>query len=246
MIEIKSYYAKTHQGPYLNINEDDVQVDLEYKIFNIFDGFGGSSIGDKAVDLVKEKIESFFSRVSNDPDATMPYFYSPRYLLETNALINAIHLAHNSLLEENSSKQMNERAGVSVLSAMMSESILSLVSIGNCCAYLMRNNQLSLISPPDCISPIEKTEHNINLKTFPLVALGLHDEIMPKVWEINIQEGDRIVFLSDGVFSRLGMDDLKFVLRDNERSEHQAILDLFKAANDKGNLDNQSAILVSV
>lgn len=246
MIDIKSYYGKTHQGPYLNLNEDDIQINLEYKIFTVLDGFGGSSVGDKAIDLVKDKLESFFSKVSNDPDATMPYFYSPRYLIETNALVNSLFLAHNSLLDDNKTHEMNERGGVSILSGMISESILSLVSVGNCAGFLYRNNQISVISTPDCIAPVGRIEQNLLHKTFPLVALGLHEELTPKIWEINLLPGDKIVFLTDGVFSRLGLEDLKYAIDQEPNDNYLAVKNLFKAANDRGNLDNQSAIIVSV
>jgi len=126
MIEIESYYAKTFQGPYLNINEDDILVDLENRLFAVFDGFGGGSVGDAAVDLAKEKIGSFFSKVSVDPDATMPYFFSPNYLLETNCLINALEIAHAGLIANNKNRPMSERAGVSCLVGIVSDNILSL------------------------------------------------------------------------------------------------------------------------
>ncbi|EQC51251.1 PP2C family serine/threonine-protein phosphatase [Bacteriovorax sp. DB6_IX] len=246
MIDIQSYFAKTHQGPYLNLNEDDILVDLNNRLFALFDGFGGSSIGDQAVDLCKKKVEGFFSKVSADPDATMPYFYSPKYLLETNALINSTFLAHEALLKENSSREMNERGGVSQILAMISENILSLVSVGNCAAFLYRNGRVSLISSPDCISPIGSIEQNITYRTFPLSALGLYEDLDPKVWEVNLQQGDKVVLLSDGIFSRLGVDDLRVILDKHGTDEHESVKSLINLSNDRGNLDNQSAIILSV
>jgi len=246
MIEIQSYFAKTHQGPYLNLNEDDILVDLENRLFAVFDGFGGSSIGDQAVDLCKNKVEGFFSKVSADPDATMPYFYSPKYLLETNALINSTFLAHEAILAENSKREMNERGGVSSLLAMISENILSLVAVGNCAAFLYRNGRVSILSSPDCVSPIGSIEQNITNRTFPLVALGLYEDLNPKAWEVNLQAGDKVILLSDGVFSRLGIEDLRLSLDSNTSDEHAAVKSLLSQANDRGNLDNQSAIILSV
>jgi serine/threonine protein phosphatase PrpC len=246
MIEIQSYFAKTHQGPFLNLNEDDILVDLENRIFAVFDGFGGSSIGDQAVDLCRKKIEGFFSKVSADPDATMPYFFSHKYLLETNALINSTHLAHEALIEENKKREMNERGGVSSVVGMISENILSLVSVGNCAAFLYRNGKVSLINSPDCISPIGSIEQNLANRTFPLSALGLYDDLSLKVWEVNLSDGDKVILLSDGIYSRLGLEDLRLTIDSNLDDEHAAVKSLIGQANDRGNLDNQSAIILSV
>ena len=61
-MELSSYYGKTDQGPYLNINEDDILIDLEARLFGVFDGLGGGSIGNEAVSLVKNKMYSFFNQ----------------------------------------------------------------------------------------------------------------------------------------------------------------------------------------
>ncbi|OIQ15705.1 MAG: hypothetical protein BM556_17265 [Bacteriovorax sp. MedPE-SWde] len=246
MIDIQSYFAKTHQGPYLNLNEDDILVDLENRIFAVFDGFGGSGIGDQAVDLTKKKVEGFFAKVSSDPDSTMPYYYSHKYLLETNALINATHLAHESLINDNKNREMNERGGVASLVAMLSENILSIVSVGNCAAFLYRNGRVSLISSPDCISPIGSIEQNLTNRTFPLSGLGLYDDLSPKVWEVNLSAGDKVILLTDGIYSRLGLDDIRLCLDSSLVDEHESVRSLIVQANDRGNLDNQSAIIVSV
>lgn len=44
-MKLKSYAAKTHQGPYLEINEDGYEFDFENELYMILDGFGGSGIG---------------------------------------------------------------------------------------------------------------------------------------------------------------------------------------------------------
>ena len=204
MIDIQSYYGKSHQGPHLNLNEDDIYINLENRIFNVLDGLGGSNIGDQAVDLVKGKIDDFFSKVSADPDATMPYFYNPKYLLETNVLVNSIFLAHSALCDLNEKRAMSDRGAVAGLFTILSENILSIISIGNCCAYLYRNGQVSLLSAPDCVVPVGSYQQNIEHRTFPLQAMGLYDDLSPKIWEHNVHKDDIILLLTDGIYGHLG------------------------------------------
>ena len=114
MIELKRYSAKTDQGPFLNVNEDDVDVDIINKLYLLFDGFGGAGIGDESVKIVRDNIKSFYLKFGSDPDSTFPFYYSPKYLLEGNALVNAINYSHDILKKHNKSKEMSDR-GLSLI-----------------------------------------------------------------------------------------------------------------------------------
>src|SRR5688572_25316824 len=114
-MRLKAYAAQTHQGPYLQVNEDAYDFDFENELFMILDGFGGSGIGDKAVEKLKLDIKTFYTQLSDDPDATMPLYYNPRNLLEGNAIINSMMNAHQGLVNANNGKPVNQRAGSSAL-----------------------------------------------------------------------------------------------------------------------------------
>ena len=62
-MRLKAYAAQTHQGPYLQVNEDGYDFDFDHELFMIFDGFGGSGVGDKAVDKLKQDIRYFYSEL---------------------------------------------------------------------------------------------------------------------------------------------------------------------------------------
>ena len=89
-MDLKIFSAETHQGPYLNINEDGCDYDFSNNIYMILDGFGGSGVGDKVVREIKDNIKRFYTQIASDINATMPFFYSPKYLIEGNALINSL------------------------------------------------------------------------------------------------------------------------------------------------------------
>ncbi|WP_419168018.1 PP2C family protein-serine/threonine phosphatase [Halobacteriovorax sp.] len=246
MRELESFFARTHQGPYLNLNEDSTYINLKQKIFGIFDGFGGSGISDLNLESVTKSIENYFTKLSGDPNATMPYFYSPQYVLETNALVNAMMIAHKNLMAINKKKEMKDKGGVSVALTMLSENILSVVSCGNCVALLYREGALSQISAPDSPTQISTSDNTHHKSTFPLVALGLYEEISPKIWEVNVMPHDKVILLSDGVYGSLSLNDIKRVVQELGPDEVTQIDGLFNFANRKGNLDNQSAIIFSI
>jgi serine/threonine protein phosphatase PrpC len=63
-MRLKTFSAKTHQGPYLETNEDGYDFDFENNLFMVFDGFGGSGIGDRIVENLKNEIKKFYTQIT--------------------------------------------------------------------------------------------------------------------------------------------------------------------------------------
>ncbi|MBY0414903.1 MAG: SpoIIE family protein phosphatase [Bdellovibrionales bacterium] len=243
MIDLKSYGMQTHQGPHLNLNEDVVEADLINNLFMLIDGFGGSNVGDRAAMLIRDQLKRSFTKIAIDPEATFPFFYSHRYLIEGNALINAFHNAHKAMNRDNEEKTMDNRGGASVIAASIAENILTLVSTGNCVAYLYRKGQLSLEVLPDSLASLSRDSLDSRLQSIPMSGIGLFEDLHYTVRELRVSEGDLIVLLSDGVYSRLVNDEIKNTIERGE-SELEIIKELFRLSNDRGNLDNQSGIVL--
>ena len=144
-MKVKAYAAQSHQGPYLEVNEDGHEADVINGLYMVLDGYGGSGIGDKAVDLVRKKVKHFFTRINEDSNATLPFYYSKKYLLEGNALINAVHFAHRNLMDENEKLDLSSRGGASGVLTSLSDNIVTIVSTGNCRAYLYRKGRIENI-----------------------------------------------------------------------------------------------------
>jgi len=244
MIELKKFTYRTHQGPYLELNEDDVEVDLSNNLFMLFDGFGGSNSGDRAVRELKENIKKFYTKIGGDPDSTLPFYYSYKYLLEGNALLNSMHYAHKILKDQNGEKELSSRGGASAVIGALDDNILTISSTGNCMAYLFKEGHLEVIIPPDTISYFSYDHYQRHFHTAPLSGFGLFDDLHLTVREVKLAKGDAFVFLSDGVFSRLEKTELIFTLNKHNASDEEKIDDLFDMANERGNLDNQSALIL--
>ncbi|MBC7537196.1 MAG: SpoIIE family protein phosphatase [Bacteriovorax sp.] len=244
MIELKSYGMNSHQGPHLNLNEDYVEVDLVNNLFMVIDGFGGSNIGDKAALMIRDTLKRSYTKIANDPDSTLPFFFSHKYLIEGNALINALHVAHQNISRENESKSINSRGGGSVLSAAMAENILTLVSTGNCGAYLYRKGHLTCEILPDSLRSLSRDRFTSYLHTVPMSGVGLFEDLHYQVKELKISGGDIVILLTDGVYARLEESEIKYTVEKNLESELEIIKELFKLANDRGNLDNQTALIL--
>lgn len=244
MIELKSYALQSHQGPHLNLNEDVVDVDITNNLFLMIDGFGGSNVGDRAAAMIKDTIKRSFTKIAIDPDSTLPFFFSHKYLIEGNALINAFHTAHQSVNRDNENKNMDNRGGGSVLAAALAENIITLVSSGNCTAYLYRKGRLTQEVLPDSLGQLSRDNFQSYMHSVPMSGIGLFEDLHYNVRELKLTEGDTILILTDGAYGRVDQDEIKHVLEKNQNRELDVIKELFKISNSRGNMDNQSALVL--
>lgn len=243
-MRLKAYAAQTHQGPYLQVNEDAYEFDFENDLYMIFDGFGGSGIGDRAVDRLKQEIKTFYTQISDDPNATMPLYYNPRNLLEGNAILNSMMNAHQNLLKSNLEKPVNQRAGASAIVAVKAESLLVLVGVGSCSAYHFRQGKLSKIIVEDTFQGLSKDQFESRFRTSPMNALGMYPEMGQQLREIRLAEGDKVLLMTDGVYAQLTEDELLYHLNKAAPDAQERVNSLLKLSNTRGNTDNQTAVIL--
>lgn len=243
-MKLKSFTAQSDQGPFLQINEDAYDFDIENDLFMLFDGFGGVGCGDIAVTQLKENIKKFYTQITADPDSTLPFFYSPKYLIEGNALVNAMLYTHDSLVRENFKKEIALRAGASGIFAAKAESVLTLSSVGNCIAYLYRRGSLKKIFIEDSFKFLSNDDYESHLKTMPLSGFGLFPDLYYQVKEIRLFEDDKVLLMTDGAYGRLNEDEIRDIISNPKIENKSKITELFSLSNSRGNMDNQSVMIL--
>ena len=240
---LKNYTAKTDQGPWLQINEDAYLIDYTGGLFLILDGFGGSGVGDKIVDLAGKAIGRFYLKSGQDPDATLPFFYEHQYLLESNVLINSLYHAHHLIKKENGDKKLSACGGTSAIGVALSKNRLCLSSTGNCAAYLHRKGTLDYLVRPDGFFSLTQDIRPDLFENLPAGALGLFDDIHLNNSELQIAPGDLILLMTDGVHHLLGKEDIHHII-DEKTSDKKKIESLFHLANSRGNKHNQTTVFL--
>lgn len=243
-MRLKAYAAQTDQGPLLQVNEDGYDFDFENDLYMIVDGFGGSGVGDRAMEKLKQEIKDFYTQISDDPNATMPLYYNPRNLLEGNAILNSMMSAHQNLLRSNLERPINQRAGASAIVAVKAESVMILVGVGNCCAYHFRKGKLSKIIVEDTFQYLAQDQFNLKFRTSPLNAIGMYPEIGHQMREVRLAEGDKVVLLTDGVYAQISEDELLYALNKPSPDANERLNSLLKLSNSRGNTDNQTAMIL--
>ena len=243
-MRLKSYAAQTHQGPYLQVNEDGYEFDFENDLYMVLDGFGGSGIGDRAVEKLKHEIKTFYSQMSDDPHATMPLYYNPKNLLEGNAILNSMMNAHQNLYKANSEKPVNQRAGSSAVVAVRAESLMVLVGVGNCCAYHYRQGSLAKIIIEDNLKYLSKNQIESRFRTAPMTAIGMYPELNYQMREVRLLEGDKLLMMTDGVYSQVQDEEILHHLNRASPTPQDRLNSLLKLSNSHGNTDNITAMIL--
>lgn len=242
-MKLSSYTGVSESGPILNVNEDTWKVDLINQIYMVVDGFGGSGIGDVVAKETIENVSKFYTKIGGDEDSTFPFSFSHKYLIEGNALINALQYTNKQICEKNISKAMNDRGGASGIFVAQSDRVLNIVSVGNCQAHLYRMGRLIPLVLPDSLELLGRDLSKREFYTSPLSGLGLFEDLHLQCKEIGVQKDDQIVILTDGAYSRLRDKELKHLL-DQKSTNREKIKEVFTLVNERGNLDNQTILIL--
>ena len=239
----KRYAVETSKGPYLENNEDDYSVDLNKKLFMVLDGFGGLNVGDKAAQAVRDDINSFYENFVTDPNMTLSFFYSPQYLIEGNALINACLHAHKNLFEKNKSLPMPSRGGVSGIVGVIADATLFMISVGNCSSFLLRNSEIDKLNHSESFKHFSAGFNISKEIEIPMNAFGMFERLSFQTQEIRILNNDKILIGSDGAFSGMSDGSVKTIFEDNTtESLSEKIKKSFSLSNNYGNTDNQTLL----
>lgn len=244
MLQLKSFTAVSDQGPSFQLNEDALEIDLKNNLFLVVDGFGGTGAGDVVAKIVKDSIKNFYTRFGGDIESTLPFYFSQKFLIEGNALINSMYFAQEKVLDFNKGKDLSKMGGASCLSCSLSENIITFVSVGNCYASILRGGRILPCLLPDCYDLFDSSDPDRPWKTYPLSALGLFQDIHINAREIKLIKDDIVVLVTDGVYSKISDKEIVYILSNNEISISERVDKIFGLANSKGNLDNQTMVLL--
>jgi serine/threonine protein phosphatase PrpC len=130
------------------------------------------------------------------------------------------------------------------LFAALGESILTLSAVGNCTAFLYRKGKFQKIFLEDSFSLLSTDNYDAHLKSMPLSGFGLFPDLYYQVKEVRVASGDLVVLMTDGVYSRVEEDEIKAIVSNPSAIQKEKILELFALSNKRGNLDNQTTMIL--
>jgi protein phosphatase len=243
-------YGLTHVGRQRQHNEDSFLVADEAKLYLVADGMGGHAAGEIASRIAVDSISEFILHTKED-DGTWPHAYDEHYRRTTNRLMAAVRMANTRVLEAMRKDARLRGMGTTVVACMADDRTMSFAHVGDSRAYLIRENQLSRITndhswvfeqvQAGMLTEAEAEKHP--LRNVITRALGGALQVTPDASEIEIKSGDVYLLCSDGLTGMVPEEEILRIVSENENLE-DACQVLIDKANERGGLDNVTAILV--
>ena len=248
-MEVKAF-GLTHVGRQRQHNEDSFRVEDASKLFIVADGMGGHAAGEIASRIAVDSILEFITQTKED-DGTWPHAYDEQYKRSTNRLVAAVRIANTRVLEAMRKDARLRGMGTTVVGCMADADTMSIAHVGDSRAYLIRGDKISRITndhswvfeqvQAGMLTEAEAEKHP--LRNVITRALGGALQVTPDASEIVMQKGDVYLLCSDGLTGMVPEDDILRVVTQSDGLE-SACEQLIAVANERGGLDNITAVLV--
>jgi serine/threonine protein phosphatase PrpC len=249
-MDVKAF-GLTHVGRQRQHNEDAFLVEDEAKLFLVADGMGGHAAGEIASRIAVDSITEFIVHTKED-DGTWPHAYDEHYRRSTNRLMAALRMANTRVLEAMRKDARLRGMGTTVVACMADEGTMSVAHVGDSRAYLIRDNEISRITndhswvfeqvQAGMLTESEAEKHP--LRNVITRALGGALQVTPDASEVESRVGDVFLLCSDGLTGMVPENEILRVVTASNGDLEKACQLLIDAANERGGLDNVTAVLV--
>lgn len=217
---------------------------MEEDLFIVADGMGGHRAGEVASSLSVKYFLEFFKNSTKGKK-------NPNSKLINKILKNAVIFANSEVFKESVSNPDCFGMGTTFTVCYINFETAHIIHVGDSRAYLLRNNNLDLITSDHTfvgemfqrgeITYEDTFDHP--QRNYLTNVLGVADGIKPDYHDQKINEGDRLLLCTDGLNSMLRDDLILKILKKFTKPE-DAVNSLIKQANKLGGKDNTSVIVI--
>src|SRR5690606_7279880 len=216
-------------------NEDAIGIyhSQDRYLFAIADGVGSGYGGDKMSEFTINYLLSAFDMNQNTD------------VLWEDVLSKATQ--HANLEVRNFLRNLKQHAGTTLTALVIEDWVATVLHVGDSRLYLLRNQILEQITqdhseeiPVDNASTYDVVETRVVLAK----AVGKADKIVPDIFKIELQAGDRLLLCTDGITSRIPDMELSDIL--STKPIKNLANHLIALSNERHNTDNASAVVIDV
>jgi len=216
-------------------NNEDAYLSAN-PLFAVADGMGGHEAGEIASKLAIDTLRS-----------------STRDLTDPANLCDLVMQANNDVLEAPQKGIGRVGMGTTLTAAVLDNNRLLIAQVGDSRAYLLHDDRLRRLTRDHSyvqelvnsgeISEDETRDHP--RRSVITRVLGFEPNTQPDIYEVYLEEGDRMLLCSDGLHGMI--DDLAIasIMRE-ERTPALCANALVRAANKAGGLDNTTVVVVEI
>jgi len=248
-----SAFGLTDVGRKRRHNEDAYLLDAERGLFVVADGMGGHAAGEVASRITVESIQEYIAATEEEHESSWPFGFNSRVSVEGNRLTTAVEKANEKVMRAVQNRPELKGMGTTVVAALFDADRATLVHVGDSRAYLFRDGELRRLTDDHSwvqeqvnagiLSEDEAKSHP--LKNVVTRALGGAAHVSVDLIEVPVRSGDRFLLCSDGLTGMVPDEDLFTHFRSDGVIE-KTVRQLIDTANDRGGVDNITAIIVEV
>ena len=226
--------SRTDVGLLRDHNEDSLIV--APPLFAVADGMGGHAAGEVASEIAVTTLLEQSDRIT-----------------DTKSLGKVIEDANRAVILAADERQGRAGMGTTLTAALLKGNILSIAHVGDSRAYLLHQGKLQQITRDhslmnDMIEAGELTPEEARVHPHRSVitrALGSDARMVPDLYELSVESGDRLLLCSDGLSGMVSDKEIEHDL--NLIQKPQECVDvLVDGAIEAGGHDNITAIVVDI
>ena len=203
--------------------------------------------------ITVEAIQEYIAATEEEHESSWPFGFNSRVSVEGNRLTTAVEKANEKVMRAVQNKPELKGMGTTVVAALFDADRATLVHVGDSRAYLFRDGELRRLTDDHSwvqeqvnagiLSEDEAKSHP--LKNVVTRALGGAAHVSVDLIEVPVRLGDRFLLCSDGLTGMVPDEDLFAHFRSDGLIE-KTVRQLIDTANDRGGVDNITAIVVEV
>lgn len=168
-----------------------------------------------------------------------------------NLLISSVNAANSVVYKTSQTNIEKMGMGTTCVVAFVTQNgIAHIINVGDSRAYLIKDGKMNQITIDHNVAQMLLLQGKINqeeAKVHPhrnmlIKAVGVEKEINPDYFEVNINEGEKILMCSDGLSGYSSEEEIIGII--NTHTIDESINKLVNLANEKGGKDNITIALI--
>lgn len=242
--------SRTHPGRVRTTNEDASLWDPDLGVIAVADGMGGHNAGEVASQLALDTIRAFLKKSASGDDFTWPFGFAPKMSFAANRLMTALKVANHRVFRASEERSEYTGMGTTIVAAVVDGPRLACCGVGDSRIYVFDGNGLRQITRDDSWVQMLMKESGLEASAFerhPMrhvltSVVGARPELDVSVDELDLVDGQTIMFCTDGLHGALPDGEIATVLR-AELDLEQAAARLVDTAVERDGRDNVTVAL---
>ena len=236
-----SSFGRTDTGKVRKKNEDNFCILAERKFFVVADGMGGHKGGEVASRLAVESLVEIFS-----PETIQAISGNPEEIRHT--MLNSFRRCNKTVMDQAGADEKLKGMGSTLVACLLDNNNAYVCHVGDVRCYLLNSAKMIQITKDHSI--VAEQAGTGAPENSPGVSRSVVTRVIgfPFVQEpdfniVPLQNDDKILLCSDGLWSMVSDEEIEKIIRQAETAEESCDV-LVSCANQAGGKDNITAVVV--